>query len=213
MAWPSGTKASTANVDEGTDLISNARADIKQNIDNVNDIIDHLNISSPNNGDILQYSSTTGKWEQVTASSIAPTADYASWSLGTGSTLVSGSTYRKSISSTQDIVGDSIFLDPTDSTNDLEVGIAAGTYLIYPFPGKTVGDTAASLSLYDETNATVLLTNFFQPQEIGTTTTAIINGFATFTVATDVNISFRVTSASATARSSAAYGGILQKIS
>jgi len=61
MAWPSGTKASTTNVDNGSDLISNARADIKQNIDNVNDIIDHLNISSPNNGDILQYSTATGK--------------------------------------------------------------------------------------------------------------------------------------------------------
>jgi len=70
MAWPSGTKASTANVDQGADLISLARPDIKQNIDNVNDIIDHLNISSPTNGDLLQYSSATGKWEQVTASSV-----------------------------------------------------------------------------------------------------------------------------------------------
>lgn len=73
MAWPSGTKASTTNVDNGADLISNARADIKQNIDNVNDIIDHLNISSPNNGDILQYSTATGKWEQVASTSIGST--------------------------------------------------------------------------------------------------------------------------------------------
>jgi hypothetical protein len=36
------TKASTANVDQGSDKISLARADIKQNIDNVNEIIDHL---------------------------------------------------------------------------------------------------------------------------------------------------------------------------
>lgn len=41
MSIPS-TKASTANVDQGTDSISSARADIKQNIDNVNEIIDHL---------------------------------------------------------------------------------------------------------------------------------------------------------------------------
>lgn len=41
MTIPS-TKASTANVDEGGDKISLARADIKQNIDNVNEIIDHL---------------------------------------------------------------------------------------------------------------------------------------------------------------------------
>jgi hypothetical protein len=37
--FPSLTPASTTNVDEGTDLISNARADIKNNFDNVNSII------------------------------------------------------------------------------------------------------------------------------------------------------------------------------
>ena len=42
MAWPNASKASTANVDAGTDSISNARADIKQNIDNVNEIIDEF---------------------------------------------------------------------------------------------------------------------------------------------------------------------------
>ena len=41
MTIPS-VKASTANVDQGSDKISLARADIKQNIDNVNEIIDHL---------------------------------------------------------------------------------------------------------------------------------------------------------------------------
>jgi|TARA_R110000822_G_scaffold78831_1_gene188796 hypothetical protein len=70
MAWPSGTKAVTTNVDAGADLISLARPDIKQNIDNVNEIIDHLNISSPSNGDLLQYSSSSGKWEQVQATSV-----------------------------------------------------------------------------------------------------------------------------------------------
>ncbi len=39
MAWPSGTKAGTSNVDAGTDKIRLARPDIKQNIDNVNEII------------------------------------------------------------------------------------------------------------------------------------------------------------------------------
>ena len=72
MAWPSGTKASTQNVDQGGDKISLARADIKQNIDNVNDMIDHLNISSPSDGDILRYSSSSGKWEQVASTTITP---------------------------------------------------------------------------------------------------------------------------------------------
>lgn len=41
--WPSGTKASTANLDAGTDKPRLARPDIKQNVDNVNDIIDFFN--------------------------------------------------------------------------------------------------------------------------------------------------------------------------
>lgn len=42
MTIPS-TKASTTHVDSPTDRVRLARADIKQNIDNVNEIIDHLN--------------------------------------------------------------------------------------------------------------------------------------------------------------------------
>ena len=41
-SFPSLTPASTTNVDQGTDLISNARADIKNNFDNVNSIISTL---------------------------------------------------------------------------------------------------------------------------------------------------------------------------
>jgi hypothetical protein len=59
--WPSGSKAST----------SLARADIKQNIDNVNDIIDIFNIASPTNGDLMQYNSTTTKWEKVASTSLS----------------------------------------------------------------------------------------------------------------------------------------------
>jgi hypothetical protein len=47
MTWPSGTKASTTNVDAGTDRIADARPDIKQNIDNVNEIIDFYDADGP----------------------------------------------------------------------------------------------------------------------------------------------------------------------
>jgi hypothetical protein len=40
--WPSASKASTTNLDSGTDKPRLARADIKQNVDNVNDIIDYF---------------------------------------------------------------------------------------------------------------------------------------------------------------------------
>jgi hypothetical protein len=42
MSWPSGTKASTAHTDSPQDLISAARADINQNITNVNAVIDYF---------------------------------------------------------------------------------------------------------------------------------------------------------------------------
>lgn len=63
MTWPNTTKASTLNVDNGADKPSLARGDIKQNIDNVNSIIDTFDIASPTNGDILIYNSTSGAWE------------------------------------------------------------------------------------------------------------------------------------------------------
>jgi hypothetical protein len=72
--WPSATKASTTNVDAGTDQISLARADIKQNIDNVNDIIDIFDIASPTNGDLIKYNSSTTKWEKVASTAVGQTA-------------------------------------------------------------------------------------------------------------------------------------------
>lgn len=77
MSWPSGSKAGTSNVDSGNDLLANARPDIKQNIDNTNSIIDEFNISSPSDGDLLQYSSSTSKFEQVASGSIGAAGQQA----------------------------------------------------------------------------------------------------------------------------------------
>lgn len=60
MAWPSGTKASTSNVDQGSDKIRLARPDIKQNIDNTNAIIDTFtNMGSASDKDLLIYNGTS----------------------------------------------------------------------------------------------------------------------------------------------------------
>lgn len=48
MAWPS-VKAGTTNVDAGSDRPALARPDIKQNIDNVNAIMDFYDTSGPYN--------------------------------------------------------------------------------------------------------------------------------------------------------------------
>lgn len=61
--WPSGTKAGTTNVDNGSDLIRLARPDIKQNIDNTNAIIDTFDPTGATNNDMLVYNSTSTKFE------------------------------------------------------------------------------------------------------------------------------------------------------
>jgi hypothetical protein len=100
MAWPSGTKASTANVDEGSDSISNARPDIKQNIDNVNLIIDEFNIASPSNGDILRYSTSSGKWEQVAVNTFASTSDIITLANTTYTSISSATPFQVNFSTT-----------------------------------------------------------------------------------------------------------------
>jgi hypothetical protein len=63
--WPSGSKAVTTNLDAGTDRPSLARTDIKQNVDNVNSIIDMFNIATPANEQILKYNSGNSRFELV----------------------------------------------------------------------------------------------------------------------------------------------------
>jgi len=61
--WPSASKASTSNLDSGSDKPRLARADIKQNVDNVNDIIDMFNIDSPLDKQYLAYDGATQKFQ------------------------------------------------------------------------------------------------------------------------------------------------------
>jgi hypothetical protein len=65
--WPSSTKASTDNVDSGSDKPRLARADIKQNIDNTNSIIDMFDITTPSDKDTLVYNSTNSRFETQAA--------------------------------------------------------------------------------------------------------------------------------------------------
>ena len=53
MAWPTNSKASTTNVDSPTDSITSARADIQQNISNVNNIIDTFDIGGDSSGQLV----------------------------------------------------------------------------------------------------------------------------------------------------------------
>ena len=156
MGWPSGTKAGTTNVDAGTDLIANARPDIKQNIDNVNEIIDHLNISSPSNGDVLKYSSSTGKWEQVQATTLGTQVavlDVLAPNLDESATVPVGSAdalLTAQVTENKDPGG--IVSISGDSANAYEITLDAGSYMIELLAGNLTGAATYTLKLDDKTN-------------------------------------------------------------
>lgn len=151
MAWPSGTKASTANVDAGTDQPKLARADIKQNIDNVNSIIDTFDIASPTNGDLLQYNSTSGAWEPVASSSIGSNVDFALVEFNAADGPVSGNTSRKPTDEEFDPNG---IVDIT-SPGDYTFSLGAGNYIVEIATTREV-DTEADITLYNETDSASL---------------------------------------------------------
>lgn len=149
MAWPSSNKASTGNVDAGSDSPSSARADIKQNIDNVNSIIDTFNISSPSDGDLLQYSSSTGQWEQVASSSVGGG--------GGGISIINGAGFPGSFT-----IGDTTcqvsavnttngYVDNISSATDTWTFTETGTYY-FRFNGY--GETAAANTYFKLKNNT-----------------------------------------------------------
>jgi len=109
-------KASTTHVDEGSDKISLARPDIKQNIDNVNEIIDHLNVQ----GSFLPCYITYG--DQVTTTqeeTLAPAAESPS--------LITAGNTGISI-----VAGDS-------AGGQSRISMPAGTYLLETNRGLTIG--------------------------------------------------------------------------
>ncbi|OUV75347.1 MAG: hypothetical protein CBC91_07565 [Rickettsiales bacterium TMED131] len=147
--WPSGSKASTSNVDSPTDSITSARADIQQNISNVNDIIDTFNIASPSDGDLLQYSSSSGKWEQVATSSVGAQANIVAFD----STVNEDSTGTPSdYASTFTVTGGGSI---TTSTNTLT--IPAGVFVL-----QTLGyifQSTASTAPYNSDDIEIRLIN------------------------------------------------------
>lgn len=200
MAWPSGTKASTANVDAGTDLLSLARPDIKQNIDNVNTIIDEFNIASPNNGDLMQYSTSSGKWEPVSANDVGAVNRLAVLAIQAGEELVTGNTYRRFYD---------VKVDPNNIITEDSAGggytfeLAAGTYYAEAVT-VIVDDSEAQLTIHNETDNSTAIT--FVNDEIGTTADSFLKPgpeFGIVTIADTKTFSFRQTNSNNTNRNMA----------
>jgi hypothetical protein len=186
MAWPSSTKAPTTNVDAGSDKPALARPDIKQNIDNVNAIIDTFDIAAPSNGDILVYNSTSGAWEPGAAAGGG--AELGTFTMVAGEELVSGNTYRRTITVESDT------FDFMTQNGNYQITFAPGTYVFEPVI-STENDTEVSISLFNESTSTGLAT--FSFSEIGTTGTALLFGFKLETFASNTNISLRQVTADA----------------
>jgi len=180
MAWPT-TKAGTTNVDSGSDRPSLARPDIKQNIDNVNSIIDEFNISSPSDGDVLQYSSSSGQWEQVASSALSGSG-VAVLEVQSGEENVSSNVYRTELNEDFDPNG------IVSLNGSYQFTLAAGTYFVEMIPFIT-DDDEAPYSLYNESDSSTEVT--FDRDTIQTNVSNYHNGKVVLTLASTKNFSFR----------------------
>jgi len=117
--WPSATKATTTHLDSGTDSPRLARTDLKQNVDNVNDIIDMFNISSPANNQILKYSTSNSRFELASETTASPITFVGDDSTGTAVNV--GETFK--IAGTQNITtavsGDTLTITGPNLSNYL----------------------------------------------------------------------------------------------
>lgn len=134
MAWPSGTKAGTTNVDQGSDKIRLARPDIKQNIDNTNAIIDTFtNMGSPSNNDVLVYngssfsptSSTTFGSALLAFNGDLASGNYQQYS---GGFTITGGTHLGITAGAVDSAGQSTFHLPQGTYNIFNNPVFTGVY-------------------------------------------------------------------------------------
>lgn len=191
MTWPTN-KASTVHVDSGTDSIRESREDIKQNIENTNDIIDTFDITNPNDDDVLIYDSSAGQFINSSISNfigicvIQFDADFENTSTlnstiyDGGFTLIANTVSGVSIST-------------PDSAGQEYLRFAPGTYHIRTAysdvsSGGSSGGNIVSTEYTDLSNDTVL----FEDRSIATSDSKIyeLGEIITFSVTTDVYIRY-----------------------
>jgi hypothetical protein len=70
--WPTANKATTTDIDQGTDSPNLSRVQIKKDLDNINSITDTFDIpTSTPNGSILAYDDTAGEFNTTSAQSLS----------------------------------------------------------------------------------------------------------------------------------------------
>lgn len=201
MVWPTSLdKANTTYVDNATDPIWRARYDIKQNIINVNAIIDEFNIASPPANSVMQYNSSTSRFEPSQVENIAPIClisldNTLPASVGSAQTDYTG-TFTIENSGTVNTTGIT-----TGSTGGLgTIVFPAGVYVIR-IPGKSK-TLAGSISLQTvwKTSSTVHWSGFTKTSGFTSGNPFIphylLGSAVTFTETTTVTLTHRVTNTS-----------------
>ena len=154
--WPSGTKAGTTHLDAGTDSPRLARPDIKQNVDNVNAIIDMFNIDSPSANQVLKYNTGNARFELGTDST--GTAAAATTFVGddsSGTAVNAGETFKIAggTNITTAVSGDTLTI--TGTAQDFAYGSLTGTPTI---PTNTNQLTNGAGFITDDGNGDLTIT-------------------------------------------------------
>ncbi len=175
MSWPTSSKATTTHTDSSTDNPQNARAEIKQDIDNVNTIIDTFDLATtPQQGSILAYDSATGKFSSAGTQNLAKAYFiYKGFATGLGSSQSDGGTFpvdsdgnRNQMMFRQDS------FDPYNITTDITAGgleFGPGTYLIQTTSQQSRFET--NFGAFGSTNGpSVLFHGFLNIEDDGDST-------------------------------------------
>ena len=202
MVWPTSLdKANTTYVDNATDPIWRARYDIKQNIDNVNAIIDEFNIASPADNSVMEYNSSTSRFEPSQVENIAPIClisldNTLPASVGNAQTDYTG-TFTIENSGTVNTTGIT-----TGSTGGLgTIVFPAGVYVIRLPINQTLQSTSmTSLETFWKTSSTVHWSGFTKTSGFTSGNPFIphylLGSAVTFTETRTVTLTHRVTNTS-----------------
>jgi len=161
MAWPS-TKATTTSIDQGTDNPNLSRVQIKQDIDNVNAIVDTFSITSPAQGDALAYNGTAFSNAQTTPLPVGAVIIYRTFDTGiVGNQTNSFGRRNQQMAKEAHIDPYSILTFGSDDRFKLGPGVYTFEAHAHPRAGHTEG-IATSIQYLGSTNERILFSIFDQ---------------------------------------------------
>lgn len=148
--WPSANKATTTDIDQGTDNPNLSRVQIKKDIDNINTIIDTFNFSTATQGSMLSYDTSSGSFNTSNTLSIQAVLNYSGYytNLGNDGTAADG---RRNFELNRTFTSDPNSILQSISTNDDGFKLGVGTYIIEAHSDH-FGNTGLYFSIFDITS-------------------------------------------------------------